>query len=255
MKFPKPIRWGGEEDKYFGPFTFHRNRSNEFGFNVRFGDGRDCPQSYIRLHFGKLTVLFPIPSIVKPWKMWIDTSKFAWSDNPAGGYWEFGYHDYGVVFSRTEMHWKFGPQSFLGFGGSNRSGCWFYPWCDTTLLSCTYTDLDGNRCESNEDDKPVAVFLVHDFDGEVIEAKVAIEHSKYRVGRGLWHWLLLGKTRNHTSLEIKFASETGRRKGSWKGGTTGVWMPANSADTAATAMRKYCEENDMKLIGVRGVVS
>lgn len=248
----KPVRWSGERDKYFGPFTFFFGERNEVGFSVKFGDGYERPESFVRIHLLKFTAIFPIPSLVKPWKEWVDTSRYNWS-KPPHGYWETGSREYGLSFSASEMHWRFGPQKHRWPNGG--SGCWFYPWRDHKLVGRTYTDADGKIVEATEDEKPVAVFLVNDFDGELVEAKVAIEHLKYRIGKGLWHWLMLGKTKTYTKLHISFSAETGRRKGGWKGGTIGVSTQAEPSDQHATAMRRYCEKNDMKLIGVRGVAA
>lgn len=243
-----PIRWSGERDKYFGPFTFCIDGRNELGFSIKFGDGDERPESYVRIHLFKFTALFPIPALVKPWKEWVDTSKYDWA-KPPHGYWETGSREYGISFTATEAHWRFGDQRNQWPNGG--SGCWFYPWRDHKLIGKTYTDMHGNIVEATDDEKPVADFIVEDFDGELVEAKVAIEHLRYRVGKGLWHWLMLGKTKAYTKLDISFSAETGRRKGSWKGGTLGVSWPANPSDLHAMAMRQYCEKNNMKLIGVR----
>ena len=243
----KPIRWSGERDKYFGPLTFCIGERSEVGFCIKFGDGDEEPESYVRLHLFKFTVLCPIPALLKPWKEWVDTSRYDWS-KPPYGYWETGSRQYGLSFHATEMHWRFGKQKDEWPNGG--SGCWFYPWRDHKLIGRAYSDASGKIVEASEDEKPVEVFWVSDFDGTLIEAKVAIAHLRYRVGKGLWHWLMLGKTKTYTRLDVSFSAETGRRKGSWKGGTLGVSMLAEPFDLHATAMRRYCEKNDMQLIGV-----
>lgn len=239
----QPIRWSGDEDRYFGPFTVHTARDPSIGVVFKFSDGDERRESYVRIHLGKLTVLFPIPCFVKPWRQWVDVPGLP--EGP-GGYWLTGSHEYGLDLKRHEAHWKWGAQKNHWPNGG--SGCWFYPWSEQVPVSDVLVHPDGSERPLGQEDACTTTFQVRDFDGEVIEAKVRFERSRYRVGKGLWHWLRLGKTHTYHGVAIEFSAETGRRKGSWKGGVTGVYGPANHADGHEAALQKYCAEHGMTLL-------
>lgn len=250
----KQIRWSGAADKYYGSFTVHKGEVKEVGVVVRFSfDDDGQPESYARLHFGAWTVVFRVPNVIKPHSAWVDTSKYEWSKGPDSGYWEHHAREYGLNFGTHEMHWRFGIQ--VSFWPNKSSGVWFYPWEDRKLISHNSIDLDGKEHPFDEESKIVAHFLVTDYDGEQIEATCHLERRRYRIGKGIWHWLRLKKTEVFTKLGVQFSGEVGPRKGSWKGGMIASSSIAEPTDTHASAMRKFCETNNLKLIGVRGVVS
>lgn len=115
---------------------------------------------------------------------------------------------------------------------------------------------DGHAWESEEIqdaiDKNSVSFLLHDYDGEEVTAKCHIEKRQWTRGDGLFKWLkYLSTPRIQTSLEIKFDKETGKRKGSWKGGTVGTSIEfLNYEELPVDAMKRFCEKREMKLIGM-----
>lgn len=93
---------------------------------------------------------------------------------------------------------------------------------------------------------PSASFDFLDFDGELITAKTHIEEREWRFGEGRFKWLsLFRKPMIRRSLDIDFSKETGRRKGSWKGGTVGHSIDMLPGELHEAAFRRYCAKHDM----------
>lgn len=109
-----------------------------------------------------------------------------------------------------------------------------------------------------EDACPSRTFRFIDFDGEEIECKTRIEEREWHKGTGWFKWLrFITKPKIHRSLDLDFSKEVGRRKGSWKGGTTGHSIEMLPGELHEAAFRRYCEgedtragqKRDMKFIG------
>ncbi|WP_370281967.1 hypothetical protein [Pseudooceanicola sp.] len=67
---------------------------------------------------------------------------------------------------------------------------------------------------------PTVDFRFKDFDGEELTASTRIEEYEHKFGTGWFSWLSLFRRRRvRRSLDIRFSGETGRRKGSWEGGS------------------------------------
>lgn len=74
--------------------------------------------------------------------------------------------------------------------------------------------------------------------------------EEWRFGVGWFAWLsLFRKPKISRDLEIAFSGETGKRKGSWKGGTIGHSTEMRSGELHESAFRRYCAENNMTFIG------
>jgi hypothetical protein len=50
-------------------------------------------------------------------------------------------------------------------------------------------------------------------------------------------------------LDIRFSEETGRRKGSWKGGTLGHGIDMLPGELHEAAFRRYCATHEMEFVG------
>ena len=96
---------------------------------------------------------------------------------------------------------------------------------------------------------PSVSFEFSDFDGERITARTLIEEREWHFGSGWFRWLsLFCKPKIKRSLDIEFSKETGRRKGSWKGGTIGHGIEMLPNEKHAGAFARYCAEHEMELI-------
>lgn len=97
---------------------------------------------------------------------------------------------------------------------------------------------------------PTVSFEFDDYDGERIIAKTKIEEREWHFGAGWFEWLSLFRApKISRSLDIDFSAETGRRKGSWKGGTVGHAIEMRPGELHEAAFRRYCAEHEMTFAG------
>ena len=104
---------------------------------------------------------------------------------------------------------------------------------------------------------PTKTFAFTDFDGEQLTAKTRIEERQWELGTGWFKWLShFHKPIIHRSLDIDFSGETGRRKGSWKGGICGTSIEMLPGELHEAAFKRYCDgedrregKRDMRFIG------
>lgn len=264
------IRWAGETDRYFGPFTYARDGSSRFAIVLGSGDGDDYPGCRFRMSgFGR-TLIVALPAIIKPWRKWVDTSHYSWSNNPRGGYWDTGEREYG--FSLSEGHLSVALGRVTNDSSTEQRWGYFLPWTQWRHVRHSYYGLRGEhivdmpqwgghpakvdfKLRHAEEDRakalaPVATFAFLDFDGERLIAETRIAEREWRRGTGWWRWLsLVWPKKVQRSLEIDFSGETGRRKGSWKGGTVGHSGPVQRGELHEDAFRNYCAEHDMTFLG------
>jgi hypothetical protein len=103
-----------------------------------------------------------------------------------------------------------------------------------------------------EDGCPSLTLAFTDFDGERLTARTRIEEREWRLGTGWFKWLsVFRKPMIKRSLDIRFSGETGREKGSWKGGTIGHGIEMLPGELHASAFRRYCDGHGMTFIGVK----
>jgi hypothetical protein len=161
-------------------------------------------------------------------------------------------------------------QVFLGRQSHDSSteqrwGC-FTPWNNWRHVRHSFYGLDGthfwtaseesNRLMENwqarqdaEDACPSLTFSFNDFDGEYLTAKTRIEERQWELGTGWFKWLSnFHKPIIQRSLCIQFSGETGKRKGSWKGGTIGHSIEMLPGELHEAAFKRYCAEHEMKFV-------
>lgn len=268
----KARRWG-DNDRYFGPFTYARDKSyRRWQIMLRSGT-EDWPGCSLNIGLGTHTIILALPPIVpmerkKVFPKW-DAATIArlgrdwyWAETPR----EYGFYiveghlcvHYGrqTHDSRTEQSW----------------GC-FLPWRSWRHIRHSVYDLTGahfadlpqrrrglrlgdagfsNHWEASralEEACPSAKFLFRDFDGEEIVATTRIEEREWRLGEGSFKWLSwFAKPKVRRSLDLRFSNETGRRKGSWKGGTIGHGIDMLPGELHEAAFRRYCEAHEMRFV-------
>ena len=270
-------RWS-DNDRYFGPFTF------SFGerwrhFAVLLASGEDeYPGCSLRISAFGNTVIIGLPQVIKPYAYWVDLSNRDWAHTgPDGrkGYTQIDRREYGFSLSDGHLSVSLGRQT----GDSSteqRWGC-FLPWTQWRHVRRSFYGLDGKlvatlndeagksyrddpgrweRERAIEDATPTVSFDFDDFDGERIIAKTKIEEREWRFGTGRFKWLsLFRRPRIVRSLDIEFSKETGKRKGSWKGGTIGHAIVMKGGELHESAFRRYCEQNSMSFVGVSEVAA
>lgn len=164
--------------------------------------------------------------------------------------------EYGFSFNDGNLYLHYGPQTHSS--DTSKSKCIFLPWRDWRFIRHSLYDLNGkhfateverhrNSWEATravKDACPVARFEIEDFDGERITATTRIEEREWRFGTKWCRWLSwFRKPKIRRSLDIEFSAETGKEKGSWKGGTLGTGIDMLPGELHEAAFRRYCAED------------
>lgn len=267
-------RWS-DNDRYFGPLTFaYDPKYRHTALMLASGDDEYRGAS-LRLSLGGATVILALPDwLLPPQRRWVDTSRMPYGVVEGRGYHavtrrEFGFSlsDTDMVGGATALHVHFGAQTHDS--STDKSKCYFLPWTDWRHVRHSLYGLDGehfadmpqNRgwrvgddgawreSERIEASCPTATFAFKDFDGEALTVTTRIEEREWRRGTGRFKWLAwFSKPIVHRSLDLHFSGETGKRKGSWKGGTIGHAIAMQPGELHESAFRRYCDEHDMTFV-------
>lgn len=262
-------RWS-DNDRYWGPFTYaHASNQDYRSFAVVLssGDDEDRGCQFRVSGFGH-TVITALPNVVKPWRRWVDTSKYEWSKGEGSGYWDVHRREYGFSFSRSGT---IGDSTFLQvfYGAQTHDSsttmvwCKFLPWTEWRHVRSSHYGSDGEHYWTEDksmdwqaraekiDACSAKTFAFKDYDGEELTARTRMMEMEWRFGSGMFKWLsAFRKPIIRRSLDITFSGETGRRKGSWKGGTIGHSIDMLPGELHASAFRRYCDQREMTYLGV-----
>lgn len=263
------IRWSGENDRYFGPFTFCRDtRYRPFAIMLGSGDGDDYPGCRLRLSALGFTLIIALPAILKPWRRWVPITTepsrsqlIAQGREP--GYWDSHEREYGFTAAEGALHWHYGPQTHDS--ETTKSKCWFFPWREHRMVRHSLYDLEGDHFadlpewgfrykngwtvrNAIEAACPTARFAFDDFDGERIVASCKIEEREWKRGKGVFRLLYLGRNKIRRDLDLQFSSEVGKRKGSWKGGTIGHSIDMLPGELHEAAFQRYCDQQGLTYV-------
>lgn len=266
---PKHRRRWSDNDHHFGPFLFARDQSyKHLALQLSSGKGDGCS---LRFSFYLGTVIVSLPPIIKPFVHWVDLSKADWAEpGPDGrkGYTEVDNREYGFSLTDGYLSVSLGRKT-MDSSTEQRWGC-FLPWTQWRYVRKSWYGLAGEllRTETEskdievrrnsyqvqrefEDTMPKAVFAFKDFDGEDLTATTHITQAEWKFGTGYFKWLSMFRPRKiRRALDIQFSGETGRRKGSYKGGTVGHSINMLPNELHETAFRRYCAQNNMTFVGV-----
>lgn len=274
-------RWG-DNDHYFGPFTVSLDpRYKTWGASLCSGDD-ECRGASLRLHLGALTLLVAVPDRlfpphrVKVTPGWDDATVARlgrdWYYDVQRREYGFSFADTGMVGGVVALHVRLGRQTYDS--STSQSKCYFLPWTCWRHVRHSLYDLEGahfadvpqrpvslrlgdpgfhNHWEASRAlgaACPTATFAFKDFDGEELTVTTRIEEREWRRGEGSFRWLSwFSKPIIHRSLDLRFSGETGKRKGSWKGGTVGHSIGMKPGELHEAAFRRYCEAHDMTFVG------
>jgi hypothetical protein len=257
------VRWS-DHDKYWGPFTYAS--PSDHGLTLLIDSGEEeYPGCRIRLGAFGRTLLISIPSIIKPWKRPISYDGKTFYEDHRRQY-GFSYSTrLGGVSDGGFLQIFLGPQTHDS--GTTKDWSCFTPWNNwrhvrhsfygtdgkhfwTSSADTNYATLGEDRYRAERDAAetcPTRTFRFADFDGEIIECKTRIEEREWRLGTGWFKWLSrFKKPIIHRSLDLDFSKETGRRKGSWKGGTTGHSIEMLPGELHEAAFKRYCDGDDRR---------
>lgn len=273
MGFSKYYRWS-DDDRRAGPFIYARDRRYK-PLALVLCSGKGSEPEYeggctLRASAAGHTLIVALPGVIKPWRRWVDTSKYEWSDNPRGGYWDSHARNYGVSYHHGFLQVFLGRQT----DDSSTEQRWskFLPWTQWRHVRRSLYGLDGKihahiperkRGLGNaewqaawdlehalEESCPSASFAFLDFDDEALTVKTRIEEREWRFGTGWFKWLSSFRApRIRRYLDLAFSGETGKRKGSWKGGTLGHAIEMKPGELHEAAFRRYCTEHNMTFKG------
>lgn len=262
-------RWG-DNDRRWGRLIYSRNGSYNPLAIVLASKGEEDEEAFNTLRisgFGHTLVVI-LPQIIKPWKRWVDTSHYPWSER--GGYWDTGSREYG--FTLSDGHLSVALGRVTNDSSTEQRWGWFLPWKEWRHVRHSWYGLRGEhiadmpqraarlglddfKARHEEEQRikamvPVVAFEFRDFDGEQLTASTRIEEREWRRGVRSFRWLsLVCPKKIARSLDIQFSGETGRRKGSWKGGTVGHSIEMLSGELHEAAFRRYCAEHNMAFVG------
>lgn len=260
-------RWS-DNDRYLGPFTYARDSRGYRPLAVVVKSGEEeYPGAQVRLSGFGHTFIVAIPTIIKPWRRWVDLSNREWAAGDVRGYWDIHPREYGFSYSEGFLQVFLGAQTHDS--STTQSWCKHLPWTQWRHIKRRYFDTEGNVYydivdsgtyldrphrfaveQMIEESCPAKSFAFKDYDGEEGVATVRISQGEWAFGTGWFKWLSLFRPRKKVrALDIKFSIETGERKGSWKGGTIGSHSTIKDPDEwHEEAFRRYCAENSMTFI-------
>lgn len=259
------IRWG-DNDRYFGPFTYSRGNWRPFRMVLGSGDGDENPGCRLLVSAFGRTLITALPAIVRPWRRKVDAKTWDAATVERLGrdwYWDMHEREYGFCVSDGHLSVYYGRQTDDS-STEQRWGC-FLPWTQWRHVRHSFYGLNGECFESVSgkdryevykpirDACPTVTFAFTDFDGEELTATTRIEEREWLRGQGWFKWLSwFYRPKIHRSLDISFSGETGDRKGSWKGGTTGHSIEMLPGELHEAAFRRYCDGHNMTFTGAAG---
>lgn len=261
-------RYSGH-DKHFGPFTLSRHNEESWRpMGVVLDSGGDHESSrnkgcHLKLHgFGR-TLIVELPRLLKDYvTRHVAESWDAATVERLGRNWyeEVFPCEYGFTFSGDTLHLYFGPQTHSSDTTKNKV-LWI-PWKNWRFIRHSWYGPTGAHIETmwETTDRTVRAaqwdwrrefeqtlakvkFEIEDHDGQRVIAETHIEEREWRLGLGLFRWLSwFVKPRIRRSLDIRFSTEVGTEKGSWKGGLVGTGFDMLPGELHEAAMRRYCEQ-------------
>lgn len=220
---------------------FHKTDENVFAFGI--ANPHECYHNddHCLLHLAafKYSWWFKIPVLFKPK---CATRNYVNVDGVEKTWEDCVMREYGFYCNAEALHIRYGIQSGSWSRNdpenSDRSKCYFLPWNQYRRYSykfyhpdwsyaATANDkpngaIDFDSIENAVKDVRKETLIFNDFDGEEIRAECHIEEMIWRRGTGWFKFLgyVLSK-KEKLRVEIQYSSETGRQKGSWKGGVMG----------------------------------
>jgi len=252
-------RWGSEDDKHFGPFTFSSTGSYK-GYGIVFDSGdpqEGEPEAHVRIRFRTATLIMELPNWLVPTGLNQIVPDGDWYD------WETNYGVMVWVDQHPAVTSYYGIQT--GDSSSEKSNYWSIPWLNRRFHRHSILDPDHNIVwtqyakdrkdwkdahEAEESVEKVKFYCRDKYDNAEIIATCHISEREWRHGTGWFKWLsYFTKPTIQRSLSIEYDQEVGPRKGSWKGGIMGTGCKIEPGEKPWIAFRKHCIANNLDYIG------
>lgn len=259
-------RWG-DNDRNFGPLTFARDGHYRPLAVVLSSGDEEYSGASLRISGFGFTMIVAMPYWApRPYR----EKKHAGWDKATierlgrDWYWDITRREYGFSLSEGFLNVSFGRQTMDS--STEQSWGYFFPWTQWRHVRHSYYGLEGEHIatlpkrtpgidgfrkdQEIAESTPTRSFEFDDFDGERITATTMIEEREWHFGTGWFKWLSwFRKPKISRSLDLRFSSEVGQRKGSWKGGTLGHGIEMLPGELHEAAFIRYCAQNDLTFIG------
>lgn len=265
-------RWG-DINRRFGPFTYSPDGTyRPFAVVLSSGGGdEDEGGCNLRLSAFGRTLIIELPAIVKPHRRKVQARFWKPEDIERMGrdwYWEIDAREFGFSCSDGFLQVFRGRRTMAS--ETDRTKGYFLPWKSWRHVRHSFYGLNGEhvatipdtgksylgdpgrfeRERAISDATPTILFEFNDFDGERITVTTKIEEREWKRGEGRFKWLSwFTAPKIIRSLDLRFSSEVGRRKGSWKGGTVGHSIEMLPGELHEAAFIRYCDRNNMTFVG------
>lgn len=262
--FGRRRRWS-DVDSHFGPFTLSRSSIRDL-WELKLDSGdENYPGCTLRVRGLGYVVVMEMPPVLPPHRRRVDAN---WDEATVR---RLGRNWYEVVSQRSVgLSLSEGRFLSLDYGAQENDGkgrnSWTcsLPWGVWEVVRKTFYNRDGAPVftatqeekfagwPSTHSDFPNVCFEFEDYDGKKIVASTHIEELEWRRGRGWFRWVSwFVKPKIRRTLDIWFSEETGKEKGSWKGGTLGCGIEMLPGESHADAFRRYCDQNKMTFLGAQ----
>lgn len=247
----------------------YKNNHNEFGIVIKtnFCDEEPLNSNIINIMFFKWSIYIQIPQILKPLPIqeYNNYSKSYYTTYLGREYGIYTFEDvvflkYGIYNDNwcrdskynsrmliLNMNWK--QYTFVRntIYDKNFSVLWQKHDLDKSLN--VNSDIDSWDFIENMSDDNKFKFKFSDFDDEEITAICHIEERVWYKGRKEFSWLkYFTKPLIRLSLAIKYSSEVGHKKGSWKGGVIGTGIDFDINENIADVFKRHCDNNNLTFI-------
>ena len=255
-----------DNDRRLGPITYARCSPSWRPLRLVYSSGggdEGAKHNHLTVYAFAWVARVRMPALLKPWRRWVDTSRYEWA-SPAGGYFDEHPREYGFSLSDGFLQVFMGAQT--GDSTTTQDWCTHLPWTQWRFHRFSlydaagaefFTELEADRRAkasatrlgfedqyAAQQAAPKAVFLIDDYDGDRITATTHIEEREWKFGEGWFRWLsLFRRNMVRRSLSINFDKECGPEKGSWKGGTMGTGIDMLPGELHEAAFRRYCEQD------------
>lgn len=228
----------------------------------RIGDNDRSGRCHFNCHIGSHHLDVPLPRFI-----WPHREKVVAQSWDAATVARLGRDYYWLEDERRYGAYLFGNHFYIYLGRVSDSSLteqkWscFLPFADWRFVRHTLYNPDGSVAYEQggrgkfddlwaaEKALPKETHNFRDYDGEQITATTFIEEREWRFGTGWFKWLSwFVHPRVRRSIDIEFSKETGRKKGSWKGGTLGHGHDIQPGESQRQAFARYCAKYNMTLL-------
>lgn len=255
-----------DSDRKLGPLTWgNLGPSSWRPLRLVLSSGGDCDcdrtdNTLTACAFGYVARL-SLPNMLQPYR--IKHQAKTWDAATVarlGRDWYYQTHpnEYGFSLSDGFLQLFFGPQTMDS--ATTKDWCKHLPWTQWRHVRFSLYTPDGahywTQCDKSkgigqfsaqmdaQKACPSVSFAFDDFDGQRITATCHVEEREWRFGVGWFKWLsLFRKPKIQRSLDMRFSSEVGPEKGSWKGGTIGTATEIEPGELCEFAFRRYCDQD------------